>query len=75
VGFACGHVFHLACAVAALGEPALAAAAERLRGMLAAGGGGTGEDGRWSIGAKVAHAHMIRSVAGRGCAKCRLVGD
>jgi hypothetical protein len=60
--------------VTVLDEPALTAAAQRLRDMIAGGGVGS-EDGRWSIGAKVAHAHMIRSVAGRGCAKCRLVGD
>jgi hypothetical protein len=74
VGFACGHVFHLACVVAALADPALAAAADRLRDMLAASGGADG-GGRPSIGAKVARAHMLKSVAGRGCAMCRLVGD
>jgi hypothetical protein len=56
VGFACGHVFHLSCL---LPKTTLANDAA--------------EGGEWSrsVGAKVAHAHVIKGAVGQGCVVCR----
>jgi vacuolar protein sorting-associated protein 41 len=50
----------------------MAAAAERLRLQLAADADDHGESR--SVGAKVAHAHIIKNVVREGCSKCKLVG-
>lgn len=69
VGFACGHVFHLRCLLPK--TSASASVAATLQQTLA-------DDvmegrGHWnrSVGAKVAHAHVIKSAVGRGCVVCR----
>jgi hypothetical protein len=70
VGFACGHVFHLGCLLPKTSASAAVAAnlqQQLARDALESGGG------RWSrsVGAKVAHAHVIKSAVGRGCVVCR----
>ena len=69
VGFACGHVFHLTCLLPKTSASASVAAG--LQQQLAADAQESG--GRWtrSVGAKVAHAHVIKSAVGRGCVVCR----
>ncbi|OCK79301.1 hypothetical protein K432DRAFT_394022 [Lepidopterella palustris CBS 459.81] len=66
VGFACGHVYHLSCLLPK--TSASASVAATLQARLAAD---FGEDG-WgrSVGAKVAHAHVIRGAIGKGCPIC-----
>jgi hypothetical protein len=68
VGFACGHVFHLSCLLPK--TSASASVAATLQQQLAS----DAEDGgRWtrSVGAKVAHAHVIKRAVGAGCVVCR----
>lgn len=69
VGFACGHVFHLSCLLPK--TSASASVAATLQQQLASDALESG--GRWSrsVGAKVAHAHVIKSAVGRGCVVCR----
>ncbi|KAF1946706.1 vacuolar assembly protein-like protein [Clathrospora elynae] len=69
VGFACGHVFHLNCLLPKTSASASVAAG--LQQTLATDALESG--GRWtrSVGAKVAHAHVIKSAVGRGCVVCR----
>ncbi|EMD97484.1 hypothetical protein COCC4DRAFT_177158 [Bipolaris maydis ATCC 48331] len=69
VGFACGHVFHLACLLPKTNASASVAAG--LQQQLANDAQESG--GRWtrSVGAKVAHAHVIKKAVGRGCVVCR----
>jgi hypothetical protein len=69
VGFACGHVFHLSCLLPK--TSASASVAATLQQQLANDALESG--GRWSrsVGAKVAHAHVIKSAIGRGCVVCR----
>lgn len=77
VGFACGHVFHLSCLLPK--TSASASVAATLQQQLASDA--LEGEGRWSrsVGAKVAHAHVIKSAIGRGCVVCReregMVGD
>ncbi|KAI8939386.1 hypothetical protein NX059_003169 [Plenodomus lindquistii] len=69
VGFACGHVFHLSCLLPKTSASAsVAATLQQTLASDALEGGG-----RWnrSVGAKVAHAHIIKSAVGRGCVVCR----
>jgi hypothetical protein len=73
IGFACGHVFHLSCLVSGIEDPAIAATAERLQAQLAADMDDQG--GSRSVGAKVAHAHVIKSIVGAGCPRCKVVGE
>lgn len=68
VGFACGHVFHLSCLLPKTSASASMAATLQARlANDAAEGGGWGR----SVGAKVAHAHVIKSAVGQGCVICR----
>lgn len=69
VGFACGHVFHLSCLLPK--TSASASVAATLQQQLV--GDAVESGGRWtrSVGAKVAHAHVIKSAVGRGCVVCR----
>lgn len=69
VGFACGHVFHLACLLPKTNASESVAAG--LQQQLANDAQESG--GRWtrSVGAKVAHAHVIKKAVGRGCVVCR----
>jgi hypothetical protein len=76
VGFACGHVFHLNCLLPKTSASASVAAG--LQQQLSSDAAESG--GRWtrSVGAKVAHAHVIKSAVGKGCVVCReaeVVGD
>lgn len=68
VGFACGHVFHLSCLLPK--TSASASVAATLQQQLASD---TEDEGRWtrSVGAKVAHAHVIKRAVGAGCVVCR----
>ncbi|KAF2459407.1 hypothetical protein BDY21DRAFT_190069 [Lineolata rhizophorae] len=67
VGFACGHVFHLSCLLHAVGTSD--EAAEDLQMRLASFGEAEGSYTR-SVGAKVAHAHIIRNAIKGGCPEC-----
>ncbi|KAF2008188.1 vacuolar assembly protein-like protein [Amniculicola lignicola CBS 123094] len=67
VGFACGHVFHLSCLLPK--TSASASVAAQLQARLAADAQDGGSWGR-SVGAKVAHAHVIKSAVGSGCVVC-----
>jgi hypothetical protein len=69
VGFACGHVFHLSCLLPK--TSASASVAATLQQQLASDA--LEGEGRWtrSVGAKVAHAHVIKNAVGRGCVVCR----
>lgn len=69
VGFACGHVFHLTCLLPKTSASATVAAT--LQKTLATDAQESG--GQWSrsVGAKVAHAHVIKSAVGKGCVTCR----
>lgn len=69
VGFACGHVFHLSCLLPKTSASASVAATLQKR-LAADAQEGSGYWGR-SVGAKVAHAHVIKSAVGRGCVVCR----
>jgi hypothetical protein len=73
IGFACGHVYHLSCLISTIDDPTIAAAAERLRLQLATDA--DDHDDSRSVGAKVAHAHIIKNVVREGCPKCKMVGD
>lgn len=68
VGFACGHVFHLSCLLPK--TSASASVAATLQQQLA---NDAENSGRWmrSVGAKVAHAHVIKRAVGAGCVVCR----
>ncbi|KAL5408660.1 hypothetical protein PMIN03_006427 [Paraphaeosphaeria minitans] len=68
VGFACGHVFHLSCLLPK--TSASASVAATLQQQLASD---VEDGGRWtrSVGAKVAHAHVIKRAVGAGCVVCR----
>jgi hypothetical protein len=69
VGFACGHVFHLSCLLPKTSASAsVAATLQKTLAKDAEEG-----DGYWgrSVGAKVAHAHVIRRAVGMGCVVCR----
>jgi hypothetical protein len=68
VGFACGHVFHLSCLLPKTSASASMAATLQARlANDAAEGSGWGR----SVGAKVAHAHVIKNAVGQGCVVCR----
>jgi hypothetical protein len=69
VGFACGHVFHLSCLLPKTSASASVAATLQQR-LADDAREGSGYWGR-SVGAKVAHAHVIKSAVGRGCVVCR----
>lgn len=69
IGFACGHVYHLSCLLSTTPDDSNAAAAERLQAQLAADADDTGYSSR-SVGAKVAHAHIIRKAIKGGCPVC-----
>lgn len=77
VGFACGHVFHLSCLLPK--TSASASVAATLQQQLANDAVESGDRWSRSVGAKVAHAHVIKSAIGRGCVVCRereeMVGD
>lgn len=69
VGFACSHVFHLSCLLPK--TSASASVAATLQQQLASDA--RSNESRWtrSVGAKVAHAHVIKRAVGRGCVVCR----
>jgi hypothetical protein len=66
VGFACGHVFHLSCLLPK--TSVTPEVAKLLQQQLA----GDPREAYWSrsVGAKVAHAHLIRRAVGSGCVVC-----
>jgi hypothetical protein len=76
VGFACGHVFHLRCLLPKTSSGATLAA--QLSGPADADDADDDDDDhvpRWtrSVGAKVAHAHLVKRAVGEGCVACREV--
>jgi hypothetical protein len=73
IGFACGHVYHLSCIIATIDDPAIAETAKRLQTQVAADA--DDQSDTRSVGAKVAHAHILKSVISHGCTACLLVGD
>lgn len=68
IGFACGHVYHLSCLLNRMKkeDPEVAEAADRLLNTLKSD---PTDDSR-SVGAKVAHAHIIRNLVRKGCVRC-----
>jgi hypothetical protein len=70
IGFACGHIFHLTCLFDALTDPDTIAAAERLKRQLRVDDALEDAGFTRSVGAKVAHAHVLRSIVGEGCKVC-----
>jgi hypothetical protein len=71
IGFACGHVYHLSCLIAGLRDPVLISAAERLQAQLTASSKEPGDTR--SVGAKMAHAHIIKNIVGNGCPRCHVI--
>jgi len=78
IGFACGHVYHLSCLLSKIeennGANANTAAAERLQQQFANDSEDSGYASK-SVGAKVAHAHVIRAAIKGGCPVCGVVQD
>ena len=79
IGLACGHVYHLSCLLKANPDTSDPATLQRLQNQL--GYGATGGDadeagytGR-SVGAKVAHAGVVRGVLRGGCRVCHDAGN
>lgn len=71
IGFACGHVYHLSCLLRANSDKSNEDTIERLLSQL--GTGSVDEDAGYtgrSVGAKVAHAHIIKNVLKGGCPSC-----
>ncbi|KAF2084578.1 vacuolar assembly protein-like protein [Saccharata proteae CBS 121410] len=72
VGFACGHVYHLSCLLSSSSSSSAEAASDlQARFAADAEGGFTGR----SVGAKVAHAHLIRSAIDGGCPVCSEISE
>ena len=72
IGFACGHVYHLSCLLDANPDTHGSREAEDLLAQMhraAEEGEDAGYGGR-SVGAKVAHAHIIGNVVKGGCQRC-----
>ncbi|KAI5361502.1 Putative vacuolar protein sorting-associated protein Vps41/Vps8 [Septoria linicola] len=72
IGFACGHVYHLSCLLDANPDTHASREAEDLLKQMhqAAEEGEDGGYGGRSVGAKVAHAHIIGNVVKGGCQRC-----
>ncbi|KAH8726644.1 vacuolar assembly protein-like protein [Phaeosphaeriaceae sp. PMI808] len=69
VGFACGHVFHLRCLLPK--TSASASVAALLQQQLSSDAVESGDRWTRSVGAKVAHAHVVKRAIGKGCVVCR----
>ncbi|KAI6904970.1 WD domain-containing protein, partial [Hortaea werneckii] len=70
IGFACGHVYHLTCILRANPDTDDEDKIDRLLEQLGRGDNdGENYSGR-SVGAKVAHAHIIKNVVQGGCRHC-----
>lgn len=77
LGFACGHVYHLSCLLAAHPDTRDSAEGRELLRQLESSRTEDADDGLGgrSVGAKVAHAHIIQNVLGAtGCAVCKDLG-
>lgn len=70
IGFACGHIYHLSCLLDAITDPDTIAAADRLKKQLRTDEALEDAGFTRSVGAKVAHAHVLRSIVGEGCKVC-----
>lgn len=77
IGFACGHVYHLTCLLEAraandtvAGDSA--AVAKRLAAQYASDPDGQAYSTSRSVGAKVAHAHVIRNAIRGSCPVCSM---
>lgn len=79
LGFACGHVYHLSCLLRMDEATADPEVFDRVMSQL--GYGGAAADGEReeytgrSVGAKVAHAHIIRNVVRGGCRRCPSIAE
>lgn len=71
IGFACGHVYHLSCIISTLDDDVAIATAKRLQAQLSVTEDEQGDTR--SVGAKVAHAHMIKAIVAKGCLHCGLI--
>ena len=71
IGFACGHVYHLSCLLRANPATNNPDTIEQLLSQLSNSNDGPDEGyyGR-SVGAKMAHAHIIRNAVKGGCQHC-----
>ncbi|KAK3630822.1 Vacuolar protein sorting-associated protein 41 [Elasticomyces elasticus] len=70
LGFACGHVYHLSCLLRANPDTSDEDEIERLLSQWrTTGQDDSGYSGR-SVGAKVAHAHVIKNAVQGGCQHC-----
>ncbi|KAK5135146.1 hypothetical protein LTR08_005532 [Meristemomyces frigidus] len=74
IGFACGHVYHLSCLLRANPtDPPSEEAIERVQEQLGRGDDDDQQQASYtsrSVGAKVAHAHVIKNVVKGGCRYC-----
>jgi vacuolar protein sorting-associated protein 41 len=72
IGFACGHVYHLSCLLKANPDTSDPKTIERLLHDLRSSGDEEGVTTKLSVGAKVAHAQIIKNVVQGGCRHCRV---
>ncbi|TKA22337.1 hypothetical protein B0A50_08156 [Salinomyces thailandicus] len=72
IGFACGHVYHLTCLLRANPETEDEDKIERLLDQLGRGNSDSDPYTGRSVGAKVAHAHIIKNVVQGGCRYCSI---
>ena len=70
IGFACGHVYHLSCLLNCNPSTSDQKTIECLAAQLSGAGNEDEGYGGRSVGAKVAHAHIIKNVIRGGCRHC-----
>ncbi|EMD00323.1 hypothetical protein BAUCODRAFT_21937 [Baudoinia panamericana UAMH 10762] len=70
IGFACGHVYHLSCLLRANPDTADEETVDRLLAELGNKDDEPNEYSGRSVGAKVAHAHIIKNAVQGGCQHC-----
>ncbi|KAF2664219.1 hypothetical protein BT63DRAFT_379220 [Microthyrium microscopicum] len=73
IGFACGHIYHLSCIITTLDDELAIATAQSLQKQLVVSSADEEIGVTRSVGAKVAHAQMIKTIASKGCPHCRRV--
>ena len=72
IGFVCGHVYHLSCLLKANPDTSDPETISRLQSQLRGSADEEGGDSGRSVGAKVAHAHIIKNVLRGGCQYCHV---
>ena len=70
LGFACGHVYHLSCLLRAKPDTNDEDKIEDLLTQLGYSNNDESDLAVRSVGAKVAHAHIIKNVVSGGCQHC-----